>query len=88
MSDLIAFTNEQEAAVRSAADRILSGVDFQSFFKEAGVDLTGADSITIEYSTDIDEVGTMKKRPGDGKGCVTVCIGWGPAKVCWKNCDD
>ncbi|GAA2895327.1 hypothetical protein [Microbacterium esteraromaticum] len=82
------FANGQAPAVERAARLILERVDFNAMLAEAGVDLTGADAVTIEFVTDVDEVGTLKKRPGDGKGCITVCVGWGPAKVCWKNCDD
>lgn len=82
------FANDQAPAVERAAKLILDRVDFNALLTEAGVDLTGADAVTIEFVTDVDEVGTMKKRPGDGKGCITICVGWGPAKVCWKNCDD
>lgn len=82
------FANDQAPAVERAAKLILERVDFNAVLAEAGVDLTGADAVTIEFSTDVDEVGVLKKRPGDGRGCITICVGWGPAKVCWKNCDD
>ncbi len=85
---ITSFARDQAPAVHEAARILLAQIDFAAVLAEAGVDLTGADAITIEFSTDIDETGVMKKRPGDGKGCITICVGWGPAKICWKNCDD
>lgn len=88
MTDLTSFSEGQSEAVKTAANLILNSVDFNQLLAQAGVDLSGADSITIEFSSGVDEIGTLKKRPGDGRGCITICVGWGPAKVCWKNCDD
>lgn len=86
---IITFATEQEAALKRASEIILDRIDFNSILNEAGVDLAGTDTVTIEFSSDVDEVGALKKkRPGDGNGCITICIGWGPARICWKNCDD
>lgn len=87
MSEVSVFADEQSAAVQRAARLILEKVDFAVILEEAGVDLTGADTVTIEFEGSVDSDGVMKKKPGDGKGCVTVCVNIGVAKFCWKNCD-
>lgn len=67
--DITEFADTQSAAVERAATLIRERLDLTAIMQEAGVDLTDASTVTVEFDTGVTvEDGLAVLRKGDGKG--------------------